>query len=105
VNAAAFYNDYRDLQVSYTDPAYPGTSVRCNAGKAHSAGVEVEASARLPLGLSLQATGGYLYAVYDTYDNAGGAGVDADGHRLTNSPRWNFSEGGTYVLLTLEYEI
>lgn len=98
VNLAGFYNDYRDLQVSYVDPAYPGTSVRGNAGEAHSAGFELEISARLPHGLSLQASGGYLYAVYDAYKNAGGAGVDADGNRLINSPRWNFSEGGTLDL-------
>jgi iron complex outermembrane recepter protein len=98
VNLAGFYNDYRHLQVSYVDPAYPGNSIRGNAGKAHSAGVELEASARLPFGLSLQASGGYLYAVYDRYENAGGAGVNADGNRLTNSPRWNFSEGGAFDL-------
>jgi iron complex outermembrane receptor protein len=98
LNLAAFYNDYRDLQVAYVDPAYPGNSIRGNAGKAHSAGVEYEASARLPVGLSLQASGGYLYAVYDSYKNAGGADVNADGHRLINSPRWSFSEGATYEL-------
>ena len=96
LNLAGFYNDYEDLQVSYVDPAYPGNSIRGNAGKAHSAGVELEASARLPFGLSLQASGGYLYAVYDRYANAGGAGVNADGNRLTNSPRWNFAEGGAF---------
>jgi iron complex outermembrane receptor protein len=97
-NAAGFYNDYRDLQVSYTDPAYPGNSIRGNAGKAHSAGVELEAGARLSSAFSLQGSGGYLYAVYDTYKNAGGMGVNADGHPLINAPRWNFSGGATYVV-------
>jgi iron complex outermembrane receptor protein len=95
-NLALFYNDYKDLQVSYTDPAYPGNSVRGNAGKAHTYGVELETDVRATERLSLQASAGYLFAVYDKYKNAGGLGVDADGHRLLNSPRWNLSGGVTY---------
>ncbi|MBO9710157.1 MAG: TonB-dependent receptor [Caulobacter sp.] len=96
VNVAVFYNDYKDLQVSYSDPAYPGNSVRANAGKAHTYGVEVESDIRATERLSLQASAGYLFAVYDKYKNAGGIGVDADGHRLLNSPRWSLSGGVTY---------
>jgi len=97
-NLAAFYNDYRDLQVSYTDPAYPGNSVRGNAGKAHTLGVELETSARLPYGVGLHFGGGYLRAIYDSYKNAGGAGVNADGNPLLNSPKWNVSGGASYDL-------
>jgi iron complex outermembrane receptor protein len=96
VNLAVFYNDYKDLQVSYSDPAYPGNSVRANAGKAHTYGVELESDIRATERLSLQASAGYLFAVYDKYKNAGGVGVDADGHRLLNSPRWSLSGGLTY---------
>ena len=96
INLAVFYNDYQDLQVSYSDPAYPGNSVRGNAGKAHTYGVELESDVRATERLSLQASVGYLFAVYDTYKNAGGLGVDADGHRLLNSPRWSVSGGLTY---------
>ncbi|MGR4863331.1 TonB-dependent receptor [Caulobacter sp. LARHSG274] len=96
VNLAVFYNDYKDLQVSYIDPAYPGNSVRANAGKAHTYGVELESDLRATEHLSLQASAGYLFAVYDKYRNAGGIGVDADGHRLLNSPRWSLSGGLTY---------
>lgn len=96
VNLAVFYNDYKDLQVSYIDPAYPGNSVRANAGKAHTYGVELESDVRATERLSLQASAGYLFAVYDKYRNAGGIGVDADGHRLLNSPRWSLSGGLTY---------
>jgi iron complex outermembrane receptor protein len=96
VNLAVFYNDYKDLQVSYSDPAYPGNSVRGNAGKAHTYGVELESDVRATERLSLQASVGYLFAVYDKYKNAGGLGVDADGHRLLNSPRWSVSAGVTY---------
>jgi iron complex outermembrane receptor protein len=96
LNLAVFYNDYKDLQVSYSDPAYPGNSVRSNAGKAHTYGVELEADVRATERLSLQASAGYLFAVYDKYRNAGGIGVNADGHRLLNSPRWSLSGAITY---------
>jgi len=96
LNFAAFYNDYKDLQVSYSDPAYPGNSIRGNAGKAHTYGVEVEGDLRPTERLGLQASAGYLFAVYDRYRNAGGLGVNADGHRLLNSPRWSLSGGLTY---------
>jgi len=89
-NLAIFYNDYKDLQVSFYDPAYVG-SRRGNAGKAHTYGVELETDATLSDRLSVQATAGYLFAEYDRYRGAGGAGVDADGNRLTNSPRWSLS--------------
>ncbi len=96
LNLAVFYNDYKDLQVSYSDPAYPGNSIRGNAGKAHTYGVELESDVRPTERLGLQASVGYLFAVYDRYRNAGGVGVNADGHRLLNSPRWSLSGGLTY---------
>jgi iron complex outermembrane receptor protein len=96
LNLAVFYNDYKDLQVSYSDPAYPGNSVRSNAGKAHTYGVELETDIRATERLSFQASAGYLFAVYDKYRNAGGIGVNADGHRLLNSPRWSLSGAVTY---------
>ncbi len=96
LNLAGFYNDYQDLQVSYTDPAFPGTSVRGNAGQAHTYGVELESDARLPGGLSLGFAGGFLEAEYDAYENAGGTGVNANGNRLSNAPRWNTSGSLAY---------
>ncbi|HEX7884891.1 MAG TPA: TonB-dependent receptor, partial [Phenylobacterium sp.] len=89
-NLAAFYNDYQDLQVSFFDPAYLGLR-RGNAGQATSYGVELETDAQLTEALSAQVSVGYLFAEYDEYKGAGGPGVDADGNRLTNSPRWSLS--------------
>ncbi len=97
-NASAFYNLYSDLQVSHTDPAYPGNSIRGNAAKAVTEGVEIETDTRLPLGLSIQLAGGYLYANYDNYNNCGGPGVNCGGHPLINAPRWNFAGGATLDL-------
>jgi iron complex outermembrane receptor protein len=97
-NVAGFYNDYKDLQVSYVDPAYPGVSIRGNAGKAHSWGFELETDARLPYGIGLNFAGGFLQAEYDRYRNAGGVGVNADGNRLINAPKWNFTAGASYEI-------
>jgi iron complex outermembrane receptor protein len=94
-NLAAFYNDYQDLQVSFYDPAYVG-SRRGNAGQAHTYGVELETDARPVERLGVQFNVGWLFAVYDDYKGAGGAGVNADGNRLVGSPRWNVSGGFTY---------
>lgn len=96
-NLAVFYNDYRNLQVSFYDPDYVG-SRRGNAGKAHSWGVELENDLRLSQRLSLQASGGYLKAIYDEYRGAGGPGVDADGNPLLNAPKWSLSGGVNYEL-------
>ncbi|UAL12636.1 TonB-dependent receptor [Caulobacter segnis] len=96
-NLAAFYNDYQNLQVSFYDPAYVG-SRRGNAGKAHTYGVELETEARPTERLSAQFNVGWLYAIYDDYKGAGGAGVNADGNRLLNSPRWSLAGGVTYDL-------
>ncbi|MGK2912173.1 MAG: TonB-dependent receptor [Sphingobium sp.] len=96
-NLAVFYNDYKDLQVSFYDPIYVG-SRRGNAGKAHSWGVEIENDLRLSDRFSLQASGGYLKAVYDEYSGAGGVGVDADGNPLLNAPKWSLSGGANYEL-------
>lgn len=94
-NLAAFYNDYTDLQVSFYDPVYVG-SRRGNAGKARTYGVELETEARVASGLTLFANAGYLNAKYQEYKGAGGAGVDADGNRLINSPKWTLAGGGAY---------
>ncbi|WP_242129005.1 TonB-dependent receptor [Sphingobium sp. Sx8-8] len=96
-NLAIFYNDYRDLQVSFYDPAYVG-SRRGNAGKAHSWGIELENELRLSGRFSVQASGGYLKAIYDEYKGAGGNGVNADGNPLVNAPKYSLSGGATYDL-------
>jgi len=97
-NIAGFFNDYSDLQVSYTSPLYPTVSIRGNAGKATTDGIELETDTRLPLGLSVQLGGGYLHAVYNTYNGCYGPTVNCDGHPLPNSPQWNFVGGATLDL-------
>jgi iron complex outermembrane receptor protein len=94
-NIAAFYNDYSNLQVSFQEPQYPGNSIRGNAAKATTDGIELETDTRLPFGLSVQLAGSYLHAVYNTYNGCEGPGINCDGHPLVNSPTWNFAGGAT----------
>lgn len=94
-NLAAFYNDYKDLQVSAYDPDV-FRSRRGNAASAETYGVELELDAALTDGLSWQASGGWLHANYLTYKGAGGNGVNADGNRLPNAPRLTLSSGLTW---------
>lgn len=96
-NVSGFYNDYNNLQVSFYDPQYVGTR-RGNAGQAHTYGVEVEADAKPVSRLTLFGNVGWLYAVYDDFKGAGGPGVNADGNRLTNAPRWSGALGAAYDL-------
>src|SRR5262249_33435556 len=74
INAAVFYYFYRD-QVFQTvqqvatipDPTVtqPASTVRFNAAKSHVAGIEVDGSYDLPLGLVLAASGAFLEAKFD----------------------------------------
>ncbi|WP_028311458.1 TonB-dependent receptor [Derxia gummosa] len=100
VNAAVFLNDYRDLQATAYDPT-TGVNQRYNAAKAKTRGVELETSAALGLA-DAKLNIGYLHATYDSFANAGGAGVSADGKDLTFSPRWNvFASLGSVIPASL----
>ena len=89
-NAALFYIDYEDLQVSQlvpdpNNPASPGVTVLRNAATATSQGVELEWNA-LPFD-NLSITGYYAYvdATYDEFID--GAGRDNSGNQLTRHPK------------------
>ncbi|WP_371356227.1 TonB-dependent receptor [Pseudomonas chlororaphis] len=96
-NLALFYNDYKDLQTNAYDPAL-GVSLRTNVGQAHTYGVELETLSALTNDLQLTFNLGYLQSQYDDFENASGAGVDANGKQLVFSPRWNTSVGLNYTL-------
>ncbi|AZC95927.1 TonB-dependent receptor [Pseudomonas chlororaphis] len=96
-NLALFYNDYKDLQTNAYDPAL-GVSLRTNVGQAHTYGVELETLSALTHDLQLTFNLGYLQSQYDDFENASGAGVDANGKQLVFSPRWNTSLGLNYSI-------
>jgi iron complex outermembrane receptor protein len=99
-NAALFYNDYRDLQVtSFGADPVSGTfvSLFTNAAKARTEGAELEFTALPTQGLTLNATAGYLDARYKKFDTlVGGVVTDVSHRSLVNSPKWTGSLGVTY---------
>ncbi len=99
-NAAYFYNDYSDVQVT-SFGADPVTGVFVsqftNAAAATIQGIELEVFALPTDELSLSASFGFLDAEYDRFDTlVGGIATDVSGRRLVNAPRWNASLGATY---------
>lgn len=101
VNAAFFYNNYTDIQVtSFGADPISGifVSLFTNAAKAHSYGAELELAAQPTKRLSLNASAGWLHARYDAFDIlVGGVATDVSDRPLVNSPEWNASLGGTYT--------
>jgi iron complex outermembrane receptor protein len=95
VNAALFYIDYTNLQVSSF--ASPGVIVVSNTGHATSKGLEIEGATTL--GRSLQFVGmfSWLDAAYGRYALGG---EDASGNRLRNAPEWSGSASAIYEMQT-----
>lgn len=100
LNAAYFYNDYKDLQVtSFGADPVSGTfvSLFTNAAKARIQGVDLELTARPVDALTITATAGYLDAEYRKFETlVGGTATDVSDRGLVNSPKWNASLGATY---------
>ena len=112
LNVAAFLNKWQDMQVNqvfYRGNPPVGSSRIINAGAATTKGVEVEAEVVPVRGLRLNASLGYLNAVYDEF-RAGngpacpppptaptpGCSLDYSGRDLVYSPKWNGSLSATY---------
>ena len=102
LNFAAFYTDYKDIQVTYViDPDGPGpigefVPVLANAGDAHIKGFEVEATALLADWITLDGSVGYIDAKYANFSaDALKNFPDAPGYRLANTPKWTLHLGGT----------
>ena len=96
VNAATFFNQYRDMQLSIN--ATPQNFVR-NAGRAESKGAELEVVARLARGLDFNFAAGYLDAKYTELDAQLATltpplTVDKD---LVKAPEWTLSSGLQYA--------
>jgi iron complex outermembrane receptor protein len=102
VNAAAFSNDYQDLQVqSFIRPGVVDVS---NAGSATIRGVEIEAAATAGRGLQFAGHVSWLDATYDNYVAAFVPGDatphDAAGRRLNNAPEWSGGGSAVYEFAT-----
>jgi iron complex outermembrane receptor protein len=108
-NAAAFYNDIKDLQVT-ADAGSCSSRVVFNVPKAHAKGVEAEFSLRLLDGLDLSFAGSLTNAKFDssvvTADNPATPLVDEggvviagirDGNRLPTVPKYQFAATAGYT--------
>jgi iron complex outermembrane receptor protein len=105
-NATLFYNDYQNLQetaavISPVTNAF--VSVRSNANRAHTEGVEFETAVQPLEGLSLTGNASYLDTRFDSFPNAGTTVVGgktvvvgASGHELPLSPHWQVSGAANY---------
>jgi iron complex outermembrane receptor protein len=100
VTAAAFYNDYKNLQVSaHSTPAHPEVFLAIvNAGSARTYGAEGSITWRVNQAVTLGANAGYLDAKYDTFAVNDPTGILAnfnqDGQVMPNSPKWQLSFTG-----------
>lgn len=103
LNAAAFYIDYKDMQVSTRTelpaPFAPGTfvTVVSNAAASRSKGAEVEFRAIPVNGLTVGGNFGYTDAKYTDYDLPGTT-TTYNGKKLDRAPDYTVSGFGEYVL-------
>ncbi|MBB3981061.1 iron complex outermembrane receptor protein [Sphingobium fontiphilum] len=104
VNLAAFYTNYRDMQVAqiYFDSATNVQGNRIlNAAKAEIKGVELEVQAMPTDGLTLRGSVGYLdtkYKEFLYFDPVSAVVYDLKGEALQNAPKWAGTLGANYSL-------
>jgi outer membrane receptor protein involved in Fe transport len=96
-NAAAFYTDIKNLQVTL-DAGSCSSRVVFNVDKAHTRGVEAEVNVRPLAGLDVSFAGSLLNAEFDTTlagPLAAATGI-RDGNRLPSVPKYQFATSATY---------
>ncbi|MFA7596306.1 MAG: TonB-dependent receptor [Novosphingobium sp.] len=104
VNAAAFYYDYKNLQVSTVVQLPDGStpSLITNAGTSEIKGAELEVSLEPVKGLTFNAAYAYTDAKYDRYlgppTAAFPSGADFGGTRMVRAPKHSLNLSGEYVL-------
>ena len=97
-NAAAFYNDITDLQVTL-DAGSCSSRISFNVPQAHSSGVEFELAVAPMTGLELSLAGSFVNAEFDsTVRDGGGAviGGIAEGNRLASVPEYQLAATAAY---------
>jgi iron complex outermembrane recepter protein len=98
-NAAAFYNDIRNLQVTL-DAGSCSSRIVFNVPKAHSRGIEAEFAFRPLLGLDLSFAGSILSSKFDSTviggTPPGVIGGIRDGNRLPTVPKYQFAAVANY---------
>lgn len=99
LNVAAYYNDYKNLQLSSftADDTGAFQALFTNAGAATIKGIELEIAARPIPALNLQAAVSYTDSSYDEYIGPGGVDISDERH-LVNIPKWT-------LFLAADYDI
>jgi outer membrane receptor protein involved in Fe transport len=99
LNAAAFYADIEDLQVTL-DAGSCSSRISFNVPDAHTAGVELELGAQPIDNLDLSLSGSWIQAEFDSTVIAPSTGQVLggvqEGNRLASVPETQFSANGTY---------
>lgn len=93
-NVAVFYMDISDKQVE--ENVSLTESYLTNAGKAKSLGVEVDMTAIVMEGLTLNGGFGYTHAEFTKFKDAGG---NYKGNKLPYAPEYTFNVGAQYRAL------
>ena len=104
ISAAAFYLDWKDMQVQTNflrDPNDISSSVQAtlNASGAKTKGFELEVSGQLTDSFQVGAAGGYLNGKFDDFPDAVLAGanrLDMSDARLPKTPKWTGSAFAEY---------
>ena len=92
-NAAVFFVDWDDMQLSQFDPLAGGYVA--NAGKSTSQGVELELAGKLSDALTVFGTAGYLDTEFDSFTDSFGQNVA--GRNLPFAPDMTFGAGAQYT--------
>ncbi|MDA5193457.1 TonB-dependent receptor [Govanella unica] len=104
MNLAAFYMDWKNMQVEYSFGVQgPGGGVSFvqgigNAASARSYGVELDMQALVMPHLTVGGTAGYLNAKFKDFPNAvvDGNVMDLSGYTIPNAPKWTLSANVEY---------
>jgi len=97
INAAAFYSDYEDVQVTFFDSL--GGPITANAGIVELKGLELEITALVTDNLLIEMGYGYNDANYDEINAIAGLSLTLDETaRLVNTPENSFNFGLEYSL-------
>lgn len=94
INAAAFYMDYTDIQVSIADPTFAFLRNLANAASAHIQGFEADITMRPAHGLKISAGLGYLKTRYDSFTP--NPGDDRSGTGFGTAPKWTLNASVDY---------
>jgi iron complex outermembrane receptor protein len=99
-NAAAFYTDISNLQVTL-DAGSCSSRIVFNVEKAHTKGVEFELSGSPARGLDLSVAGSLLEAEFDSTVTSGAGAVIGgirEGNRLPSVPKFQIAASATYTV-------